>query len=123
KTLIPDIAAVVKQLPSTVSDLAVGGSGRYLILYLPRLKKLAVFDANEARITQYVTLDEDNVKFAAGMNHLLVVLPGSKVIQRWSLATFERELATPLPVQGKVSAVCMGSASNGPLLLATNENY
>jgi hypothetical protein len=96
--------------------VAVGGGGRYLVLHLPRERKLAVFDANAAQVVKYLPADEDGVRFAAGMSHLLVALPGRRQIERWSLTTFEREASAPLPAGGAVIALALGSASNGPLL-------
>src|SRR5262249_52499720 len=46
---------VVRPLPSTVSDVAVGGGGRFLILYLSRERKLAIFDVNTARVVKYLS--------------------------------------------------------------------
>ena len=112
---------VVRQLPSAMDDLAVGGGGRYLILHLPRESKLAVFDVNEARIVHYVPVADEAAKFAAGLDKLIVVLPGTKTIERWSLNTFERELAVPMPIKGKVAVLSMGSASQGPLAVGLNE--
>src|SRR5262249_28588067 len=37
--------------------------------------------------------------------------------QRWDLATGVREATVPLPFPGTVRAVCLGSSSNGPLLV------
>src|SRR5262249_6719144 len=39
-----------RALPSSIADVCVGGGGRFLLLHLPRERKLAVFDANEARV-------------------------------------------------------------------------
>lgn len=110
---------VERRLPGTISDVAVGGGGRFLILCLPQLRQLAVFDTYAARVMHYVRIAEEGVKFAAGMDKLLVALPQSGVLQRWSLTTFEREATVPLPVSGKLVALCIGSASNGPLLIGT----
>src|SRR5262249_48210589 len=41
----------------------------------------------------------------------------SNIIQRWDLRTFEREATAPLALKGTVKALCMGSASHGPLLV------
>jgi hypothetical protein len=112
---------VVRTLPATVSDLAVGGAGRFLILHLPKLHKLAIFDANEAKIVQYINLASNNVKFAAGQDKLMVVLPEGGIVQRWSLKTFEREVSAVLPVNGIVRRVLMGAASQGPLVVAATE--
>ena len=66
---------IIRKMPALVSDVAVGGGGRYLVLHLPQLKKLAVFDVNEARLTSYIPLAEDKVWFAAGVNKVVVGLP------------------------------------------------
>jgi hypothetical protein len=108
---------IERPLPDTVANVAVGGGGRFLILHLPKQRKLAVFDANEGKIARYISVAEDDVHFAAGADKLMVVLGASKVLQRWSLKTFEREVAAPLPVDGVVKTVSMGHASNGPLLI------
>src|SRR5262249_9122201 len=79
--------------------------------------KLAVFDANEAKVVKYVAVAEENVKIAAGMDKLFVVSPDKGVIQRYSLATFEKEVTVPLPVKGTVKAIATGSAAAGPLLV------
>src|SRR5262249_17963036 len=76
---------VSKPLPGTVSGLAVGGGGRYLILYMPQQRRLAVFDVNEAQVVKYVPLAEDNIKFTASMDRLVVAYPKARVIERWNL--------------------------------------
>jgi hypothetical protein len=104
-------------LPSAVSDIAVGGGGRYLFLHLPKERQLAVFDASAARVIRYLPLAEDNVKFAAGMDKLFILLTDKSILQRWNLVTMEREVTAPLPVTGTVKTMLMGSASGGPLFL------
>ena len=88
---------VVRELPAPIADVAVGGGGRYLILSLPQIGKLAVFDVNEAKVVHYIPVAEDTVRLAAGMNKLMVLLPRAGILQRWDLTTFERELAAPCP--------------------------
>jgi hypothetical protein len=109
---------VVKALPAAAGESCLGGGGRYLILHLPKLRKLGVFDVNEAKIVGYIGLAEDNVKFAAGLDRVLVVLPTARVLQRWSLPGLERELTVPLPFEGNVKSMCMGWSGTGPLLVA-----
>ena len=112
-----DKAVVERPLPSAVSSVVVGGGGRYLILHLPREQKLAVFDANEGKVTRYIPVADDGVLFAAGMDKLMVVLPSSHILQRWSLTSGKREVTTKFPIKGVVRRLCMGSASRGPLLV------
>jgi hypothetical protein len=104
-------------LPGTVRDVCVGGSGRYLVLHLANERKLAVFDANEARVVKYLPLADDRVLFAAGSDKLMVLLPDRNQVQRWSLSRLEREVTAPLAVAGQVHTAVMGAASEGPLVL------
>ena len=94
-------------------------AGASFITHLPQQRKLAVFDCNEAKIVKYLPASDDRVLFTAGQEKLVVVLGSTNVIQRWSLATFEREVAAPAPVQGRITAVAMGSATRGPVVLTT----
>ena len=107
----------MRPLPDTVDNVTVGGGGRFLIFHLPKLRQLAVFDANEAKIVKYLPLAEDNVKVAAGLDKLFIALPVSHVLQRWSLTTFEKEITVPNPVSGSVAKMLMGSATRGPLVI------
>ena len=111
--------AVVLPLPHTVDDVTVGGAGRFLIFRLPKLHQLAVFDANEAKVVKYLPLAEDGAKIAAGLDKLIVALPASHALERWSLTTFEKEVTVPSPVNGSVAKMLMGSATRGPLILGT----
>jgi WD40 repeat protein len=107
---------VVLNLPGPVADVAVGGGGRFLILHLPRQGRLTVFDVNRGRLTHSVPAADD-VKFSAGLHHLVVVSPGQHLLRRYSLYSLEQEQSTPLPFRGVVTTVALGSASNGPLLV------
>lgn len=104
-------------LSSTVTDVVVGGGGRYLILHLPKERKLAIFDATQAKIVKTIVVGDDSVRFTAGRDALMLYLPSSGILQRWSLTTFKREISVPMPVQSDADATfAMGSDSNGPLL-------
>jgi hypothetical protein len=108
---------VVRKMDAPIADVAVGGGGRFLILHLPKLGKLAVFDVNEAKVVKLLPMADENIKFTAGLDKLVVALPGSRTIQRWSLKSFEQELSVPYPDKGEIQALSMGSASQGPLLV------
>ena len=108
-----------RSLPEPIDDVAAGGAGRYLLFHLRKLRKLAVFDVSQAKITKYLSLDSDEVLFAAGNEKLLLVVLDQSQIQRYDLATLEKELAVPLPSIGKVDGLALGHASAGPALLMT----
>lgn len=109
----------VRPLPSAIGDLAVGGDGRFLVLFLPKIHKLALFDIGAARVVKYIPVEEDDVKFAAGRDKLVLFLPKSNVLQRWSLETFERERSMQMPIREQATTLAMGSSSQGPLLVGT----
>jgi hypothetical protein len=108
---------VERKLAAPVADVAVGGAGRYLLLHQPTSHRLAVFDVNAAEVVGHIPVKEDDAKFAAGLEDVVVVLPRAGTIERWSLRTLERDVAATLPVQGVIRSVAMGSASRGPLLV------
>jgi hypothetical protein len=109
---------VVRKLPTTFSDVCVGGNGKYLILHLAQQRKLAVFDVPAARVAGFISVDEDDVKFAAGLDKLIVALPSKGILQRWNLATLEREVTVQAGA-GTIKHVVMGHASAGPVLVHT----
>jgi tetratricopeptide (TPR) repeat protein len=112
---------VVYELTSAARDVAVGGGGRYLILHLPRDGKLAVFDVNEARVVKTIPAPDNDLKFTAGLEKLVVLLPTAKKIQRWDLTRFELEQTAPFTVEGSVVSLNMGCASRGPVYVTSRE--
>ena len=116
-----DLDRVEKTMPAPIADVVVGGAGRYLILHFPQLRKLGIFDVNEMKIAGYIPLSDDNVKFAAGEHKLVVVMPDKNTIERWSLATREREQSETIQARFKIQFAAMGSASQGPLLLSASD--
>ncbi len=112
-----DTDKVSKRLPGTYSEVALGGAGRYLIFQMPKLKKLAIFDVNEARVTKYIPLTEDDIAFAAGLDSIVVGLKKSGKLERWSLTTSELEKTFTPPFSEAITSVALGHASNGPVVV------
>ncbi|HUT51917.1 MAG TPA: serine protease [bacterium] len=104
-------------LPSTINDLTEGAGGRYLVLHLNKIRKLAVFDVNELKIVRYIPLAQDNVLFAAGATKLVVISVDNNIIQRFDLASGKKELTAKLPINGVVKNIAMGSLTDGPMLM------
>ena len=107
----------VRKLASTVTDVAVAGGGRYLILKLASEQELAVFDVSAAEVIGHIPMRDPTARFTAGLEHVIVVLPETGKIERWDLQTLERTHSKPIPVDGEIKSVVMGSASRGPLLI------
>lgn len=101
------------RLPAEVVDMAVGGSGRFLVLHLPKKGSLAIFDVNHAKIRHFISVP-DEIKFAAGLDYLIVA--SRKEIQRYSLRTFAMEVSRPLNADEEVLALAMGAATNEALV-------
>jgi hypothetical protein len=91
-------------------------------LHLKSLKKLAVVDFEERATVKYLDVGED-VVCAAGAEKLVVVVPTQKIIQRWSLETFERETVKTLDIDVAPTVVAMGAASAGPVFVGGGENH
>jgi hypothetical protein len=107
---------IIRPLPDTFSDVCAGGGGKYLLFGLPKQGKIAVFDVAQAQIVHYFPAADPGAKFAAGVDNVVVALPGPHVLQRWSLTTFERELSVPFPTQDPIESVLLGHAARGPVL-------
>lgn len=105
------------ELPGPIRDACVAGGGRYLIFHCASKRKIAVFDVNTLKIEKQITLNSDDVLFAASMEKLLVIYPDEKVVIRYSLATFKLETDLNLEVRQRPNAAAMGSATAGPLIL------
>jgi hypothetical protein len=110
-------APLVRRLDGRISDVAVGGAGRFLLLTLKDNRKLAVFDVNAADVVKTIPLPSANALVAAGATKVLIVFPEEKLLQRWDLATLQREGGTrPSPIKQQISRLVLGSDSNGPAL-------
>ena len=106
---------VVKKLPEVFTNVVLGGGGRYLIFHMPKLKKLAIFDISEAKVTKYIALTEEDITYTAGLDCIVIGLKKSGKLERWSLTTFELEKTGVPPFEEDIRMVVMGHASNGPL--------
>lgn len=108
----------VRKLPFPVKECCIGGGGQFLMLHMPGLQKLAIFDVNEAKIVKYLDVPEGKLLITAGRDFLIVADPEGKTVERYALPAFEKEATTPLPGSGTISVLTMGSASRGPLFVA-----
>ena len=112
---------MTRSLPEPINDVVAGGAGRYLLFHLRSLRKLAIFDVAQAKITRYLPLGSEDILYAAGSEKLVVVLRDQNVIQRYDLATLQKELTVSAPETEPADGLAMGHASAGPALLATRQ--
>ena len=102
-------------LAGPATAVAVGGSGRYLILQIGKLQQLAVFDVSQVKVVKYLPMPTNNLVFAAGAKKLFVGLKDLRQIQRWDLTKLDLELTVPAP--DPVGAMAMGACATTPLLM------
>lgn len=112
---------VTFKVPSVFASAVFGGSGRYIILHMKEAKKVAIFDILVGKIVHEIPDVSDDVLMAAGREKFFLVLPGDKLMQRWSFKTFSRERVAALPGKGTTLRALMGRNSDGPLLLGAED--
>ena len=103
-----------RALPGPVSDVCVGGGGRFIVLNLASERKIAIFDVNEAKVVKTLTVEDDAASVAANLDKLIIA--GAGKIERYSLDTFEKEGSVKLPAGQAGAVLLMGSATRGPLI-------
>lgn len=107
---------VILKLPAPADDFVVGAGGRYVLAPINALRQIAVIDVRERKLLKLLPIDDDAaVKVAAGATKFVVYSAKGR-LSRWSLQTLEREATVPFNEQ--VASMCMGSESEGPLMLS-----
>lgn len=106
-------------LPGTITDVVVGGNGRFLLCYLRELKKIAVFDVSQAKIVGYLPAADDDTKVVAGATRALVFSISQGVVARYRLDTLQREVSTTIPTPDSIQYAGMGAGTEGPVLIRT----
>lgn len=105
-------------LPGEVTRSLPGGNGRYLLLSIPSLAKIAVFDVREAKVLRYIDVGSPKFLVAAGATRFVVIEISTRRLVRYNLASGAKEAEGLLsPTDAAVAEAAMGVASEGPLLL------
>ncbi|SMP75384.1 hypothetical protein SAMN06265222_11928 [Neorhodopirellula lusitana] len=110
------------KLPATFDDYAIGENGHYIIFLLGSLKKLAFFDIGKREITQYVTLEDSDVRIAGGGKYFYVALRRENVLQRWNYTEFKKEASAKLPFVQPVDVISTGHAVSGPVFAGAKDS-
>jgi S1-C subfamily serine protease len=106
----------VVMLPGKINEITPAGAGRYLLLTMRDAHSLAIFDVNAADVVKTISLPAEKVLVAGGGEKFIMVFSDRSVIERWDLATLEREDSRPVPIRPKIWIIGMGSDSSGPIL-------
>ncbi len=97
-------ASVIYNLPDRIDNVIASNDGRYLAITFRELHKLAIFDVNSAKIVKFITFPTDEkIKITICNDNIFVAQSVNKIIQRYSLSTFECELSVPYQEQRELS--------------------
>ncbi len=126
-TSAPAVAAGPREkqtlkLPAGISNLCVGGAGRYVVAHLKSLRQVVVVDVKARKILKYLPVQGDRVLLAAGMRKFVVAAVDKNSLERYDLATGVREKQMTHELAGVLYAA-MGSASEGPLLIGGGPDF
>lgn len=105
------------RLPARYTDCIRAGGGRYLLLPMPSVHELAVFDVREMALKGTIPLADEDALVAGGRDRVFVASATAGLLERWSLEPLKRERRLSLPFSGKVCALAMGANADGPLLV------
>lgn len=106
-------------LGGPVSRMQLAGGGRFIAVHMPQQRRIALVELAKKSIVRTLSVDDD-ILFAAGMNHLFVYSNARKMLERFRLPSLERDRARQAAAPGVLTSFCAGSSSDGPLLLATD---
>ncbi|WP_417388106.1 hypothetical protein [Gimesia sp.] len=109
------------KMPAEITDVTLAANGHYLLIYMKSLRTVSVYDVNEARIVKDLAMATDDAMIAGGAAEMIVVNRQQNLIERWSLASFEREAVKRLLIPGKVTQLDLDFDSYGPLKLSQIE--
>ncbi|WP_442507573.1 SHD1 domain-containing protein [Novipirellula sp. SH528] len=104
------------KLPSRATRISMAGGGRFVLLQMPAIRKLAVIDIVQGKATGVIDFPNDGL-FAGGATKFVVASPSKQVIRRYDLVTMNPELTVTFAAIDPTS-IAMGPASHGPILLA-----
>jgi Putative Ig domain len=115
---IAPLAPFTVMLAGTISDIAVGGGGRFLALKSDDSRELAIFDVNEVKVVKKIPLASASALIAAGATTLVIAYPADQLMERWNLDTLTPQGERgPSPIKGDLKSLAMGNDSDGPLMV------
>jgi len=108
-----------RSLAAPVEVAVPAGGGRLLLLHLPKVRQVAVFDVNLGKVVKHIPANDDRVFIAGGMNSFVMYLAEKRVLERWNCKSLQKEEDLKDPFgNDEVYGLAMGCGSNGPLVAA-----
>jgi hypothetical protein len=115
------------EFESAIGQVVSAGAGRFLIVHLPEVNQLAIFDGNAGKVTHTIALDppatvgaRPRMLIAAGAADLVVAHAGR--LTHYDLATGKKGRSVMLSSRVDLLALAMHpSAADGPLLVGFHD--
>lgn len=98
---------VVVRLPSRFGAFRVGGGGRHYIFHCPDRDQLVIVDLFKRAVARTIDAPDDDLRFAAGREHLFVAARGK--LERYVLHTLVRDRSVDLPDRRPPASMKMGA--------------
>ncbi len=106
----------VESFDATITNVIVGGGGRYLILQLGSDDEAIVYDVKERKKVLTLSVPGEDV-IVANMENIFVLSRMERRFDRWSLKTMTKGRKGKLPIDGPVLAAAAGMSSKGNILV------
>lgn len=107
------------RLPGVITDVCIGGGGRYMVCTIPDGRHAVVIDLAAGKVAHYVQLASEMTVVAAGQKDLITIDPLTNTATRFNLANGKQVLQKQLKLDRRVELIGLGSDSKGPALLGS----
>lgn len=107
----------VFELKEPFETYVMAGGDRYMILKMAQSKNIVVFDLLSGTIVHEIKNVNPDALICGGAEKFFIFLPSQMLVQRWSLATFEREKTSRVSLKNLPKAVYMGSNSTNNIMI------
>lgn len=104
------------ELPAPLTEVDVGGDGRYLVANLRSLRQIATIDLRSKKLVRLTPSESEDVLIAASRDSLYVLARDDQTLTRYSLETGTQDLTVASPVIDPVVQLMIGSSANSPLV-------
>jgi hypothetical protein len=98
------------------TDVVPGGNGRYLVMLFPQRQELGIFDLKARREIGAIPTLDANARYAVGREKLILLRKDGWRLERWDLATAQKEAEQSFGFKPPLTGFAMGMDSNGPLV-------
>ncbi|MCG3124535.1 MAG: hypothetical protein GIKADHBN_03003 [Phycisphaerales bacterium] len=120
-TPVPVDGKAERKLPHRFDDAVPAAGGRFLLLPMRAQRTVAVFDMSTLQAVKYLPLPSPGSLVAGSASRVFVADPEASIVQRYSLATFEREISAKLSTSRRPASIATGHSGEAPLIVSLED--